>query len=230
MNAAVRARGLERPHPSGSAPILNGLDLDVPAGEWLAIFGPSGGGKTTLLSLIGGLDVSYSGELEVLGARPRDLDDDARARFRNERVGFVFQSFHLVETWTVKENVAAPLWLAGRRGRDVDDRVAEVLEQVSLSGRSDSGVRGMSGGERQRVAIARALVRKPSILLADEPTGNLDRATAARVLDLFRGARDHDPDLAIVVATHDERTAARADRCLELESGRLRPRSTEVAP
>lgn len=223
----LRARGLVRPHPDGSANILDDLNLDVAPGEWVAIFGPSGGGKTTLLSLAGALDVAYRGELEVLGTKPRELDDDRRAAFRNQRVGFVFQSFHLIETWTVHENVAAPLWLAGLSRADVDARVHEVLEQVGLAGRKGSGVKGMSGGERQRVAIARALVRHPALLLADEPTGNLDRDTAARVLSLFHAARERDPSLAILVATHDERTAAAADRCLELDGGVLRPREAE---
>lgn len=227
-DAVVRARGLVRPHPDGGSPILDGLDLDVAPGEWVAIFGPSGGGKTTLLSLAGGLDVSYRGELEVLGVRPRELDDDRRAAFRNARVGFVFQSFHLIESWTVRENVAAPLWLAGQRA-EVEARVDEVLDQVGLASRRASGVRGMSGGERQRVAIARALVRRPALLLADEPTGNLDRDTAARVLQQFHAARERDPGLAILVATHDERTAAAADRCLELDDGALRVRATGAA-
>lgn len=229
MTAVIRARSLSRPHPEGSAPILDRLDLEVGAGEWVAIFGPSGGGKTTLLSLVGALDGGYEGELEVLGRSPRQLGDDDRSHFRNRRVGFVFQSFHLVESWTVGENVAAPLWLGGLTHRDRESRVDEVLREVDLEGRRQASVRGLSGGERQRVAIARALVRHPAILLADEPTGNLDRETAARVLDLFEAARERDPELAILVATHDERTAARADRCLELRAGRLGPRDRETS-
>ncbi len=225
MTAVVRAQGLVRRHPAGGPTILDGIDLEVGPGEWLAIFGPSGGGKTTLLSLIGALDVEFEGELHVLGRDPRRLVERERARLRNRSVGFVFQSFHLIDGWSVQENVELPLRLGAEPEPD-PRRVERVLTAVGLASREAALVRGLSGGERQRVAIARALVQGPGLLLADEPTGNLDRATASRILDLFQRARDDAPELSIIIATHDERVAARADRCLELDSGLLRERSS----
>jgi putative ABC transport system ATP-binding protein len=219
---AVRARGLgyRFDGPSGTLPVLDGLDLDVAEGERVAILGRSGSGKSTLLSLTGGLERPQVGELEVFGHSLADLGSDELARFRAVEIGFVFQHFGLLEALTALENVELAATLAGvgraRRRR----RAAELLEVVGLSARAKHTPRALSGGERQRVAIARALVNGPRLLLADEPTGNLDDESAelvARLIDHVSRASG----TAVVVVTHDVGLAAGADRRLRLRDGRL---------
>lgn len=216
--AAVQVTGLRRLRPDG-ARLLDGLDLVVPGGQWASIYGPSGGGKTTLLSILGGLDGAFEGEVEILGRKLAGTSDDERTLMRRREIGFVFQSFHLLEELSVRENLTVPLWLSpvDRPG----DAIARVVEQVGLSDRIDVKVRGLSGGERQRVAVARALIHGPRLLLADEPTGNLDDATAERILDLFAELRRARPELSIVMVTHDPKVLERSDATWFLRDGRL---------
>ncbi len=230
MSLIIEISGLRRGFREGGVArtVLDGVDLSVAAGEWVALVGASGSGKTTLLSAIGALDGGFSGQARVLGERLDGLGDSGRADLRNRLIGFVFQSFHLLEHLSVVENVEVPLWLARPAPPAAASRARAVaaLERVGLAGRENAGVRGLSGGERQRVAIARALVPGPRLLLADEPTGNLDSATGEAILDLFdelRRPAAGEPGRALVVVTHDPRVARRADRVLRLASGRLEP-------
>jgi putative ABC transport system ATP-binding protein len=217
--AAIRLRGVSHTYASGAVPVLHDLDLDVEAGASLALMGPSGAGKSTLLSLIGGLEPVQAGSIlvddEDLSARSRD----DLAAYRRATVGFVFQHYGLVEVLTASENVALALSLAGvpRAGRI--DRARELLSAVDLAARADHLPAQLSGGERQRVAIARALANRPRLLLADEPTGNLDGETAGQVLDLLTSVH-HETGCTSIVVTHDASVAARAARVLELRSGR----------
>jgi len=214
---SVHLEGVRKLGPEGR-PILEGIDLQLAPGAWGAVVGPSGGGKTTLLSIVAGLDGAFEGRARVFGTELRAASDDERTRLRRRRIGFVYQSFHLLESWTVAENVAAPLWLEGREsGADVE----QVLDKVGMASRATAGVKGLSGGERQRVAIARALVHRPGLLIADEPTGNLDDETSAAILDLVETLRADQPELAILMATHDPRVSSRASVIHRLRQGRL---------
>jgi putative ABC transport system ATP-binding protein len=192
----------------------------VHAGESVAIVGASGAGKSTLLALLAGLDVPSSGKVLLAGEDLTALDEDGRARLRAERVGFVFQSFHLVPALTALENVMLPLELAGRR--DARGGALEALERVGLKERTGHYPRQLSGGEQQRVAIARAFVTRPAVLFADEPTGNLDTQTGAKIADLLfdLNANSH---TTIVLVTHDRTLAARCGRSWIMEAGRLAP-------
>jgi putative ABC transport system ATP-binding protein len=199
---------------------LAGVDLTVARGEFLTVIGPSGSGKSTLLHLIGGLDTPTSGDVEIDGRRLGDLDDDTRTVFRRRHIGFVFQLFNLLPTLTAEENVALPLRLDGQPAATIRERVTELLALVNLAERRDHRPDQLSGGELQRVAIARALVNDPLVLLADEPTGNLDRRTGAQILEvLHRSIAARHP--TVVLVTHDERLAASGDRTITLEDGRI---------
>lgn len=201
----------------GALPILQALDLQLQAGDSLAIVGSSGSGKSTLLGLLAGLDLPSGGEVHLAGQRLDTLDEDARARLRAERVGFVFQSFQLLDSLTALENVMLPLELEGVR--QARDQAVALLERVGLGERLRHYPRQLSGGEQQRVALARAFAPRPSILFADEPTGNLDSRTGAHIIDLlFELNRERGTTLVLV--THDERLAARCARQLRLEGGR----------
>lgn len=201
----------------GALPILQALDLQLQAGDSLAIVGSSGSGKSTLLGLLAGLDLPSGGEVHLAGQRLDTLDEDARARLRAERVGFVFQSFQLLDSLTALENVMLPLELEGVR--QARDQAVALLERVGLGERLRHYPRQLSGGEQQRVALARAFASRPSILFADEPTGNLDSRTGAHISDLlFELNRERGTTLVLV--THDERLAARCARQLRLEGGR----------
>ena len=206
--------------PEGKLTIVRDVSFQVHAGESVAIVGASGAGKSTLLALLAGLDVPSSGKVLLAGEDLTALDEDGRARLRAERVGFVFQSFHLVPALTALENVMLPLELAGRR--DARGGALEALERVGLKERTGHYPRQLSGGEQQRVAIARAFVTRPAVLFADEPTGNLDTQTGAKIADLLfdLNANSH---TTIVLVTHDRTLAARCGRGWIMEAGRLAP-------
>ncbi len=203
---------------AGPVAILRGITLDVERGETLGLVGPSGSGKSSLLMLMGGLERATGGSVNALGHDLTALDEDALARFRRGNMGVVFQSFHLIPTMTALENVATPLELAGRN--DAFERAEEELRSVGLGNRLDHYPAQMSGGEQQRVAFCRAMANAPQILLADEPTGNLDPATSDQVfgvlMDLVRST-----GLAALIATHNMELARRMDRALRLENGHI---------
>ncbi|HEV3022157.1 MAG TPA: ABC transporter ATP-binding protein [Pirellulales bacterium] len=202
--------------------VLRGCSLSLSAGENLAILGPSGSGKSTLLQIIGTLDRPTDGRVMLGGDDPFHFDEPRLARFRNERIGFVFQDHHLLPQCSVLENVLIPTIATGRATSEAFDRARTLLDRVGLSGRVEHRPAELSGGERQRVAIARALIRRPALLLADEPTGNLDRTTAAGVGDLLLELQQHERTMLIVV-THSLELAARFGQRVELDAGRLKP-------
>ena len=196
---------------------VDGVDLDVTAGETLAVMGPSGCGKSTLLHLLGGLDRPTSGELRLAGQRIDRLGERALARLRREAVGFVFQAFHLMDELTAAENVELPALLAGVAPRKARRRATGLLEQVGLADRVGFLPSALSGGQRQRVAVARALANEPLVVLADEPTGNLDSESTLDVLRLFDSL--HTAGQTLVIVTHDARIAATADRLISMRDG-----------
>ena len=201
---------------AGRIDILKGIDLGVKAGETLALVGPSGSGKSSLLMLMGGLERATGGTVQALGHNLGTMNEDALARFRRAHMGIVFQSFHLIPTMTALENVATPLELAG--ARDAFERAEAALADVVLGERIHHYAAQMSGGEQQRVALARAFVTRPQILLADEPTGNLDAKNGAAIMDKLMALRDaHGATLVLV--THDAALAARCDRVVNLRDG-----------
>ena len=203
---------------AGRVDILHGITLDVARGETVGLVGPSGSGKSSLLMLMGGLEQATGGSVMALGRDLTALDEDALARFRRDHMGVVFQSFHLIPTMTALENVATPLELAGVP--DAFDRARAELESVGLSHRTDHYPSQMSGGEQQRVALARASVARPAILLADEPTGNLDGSNGAAIMDLLFDLRDKH-GATLVLVTHASELAKRCDRVIRLADGRL---------
>jgi putative ABC transport system ATP-binding protein len=211
-------------HYAGPPPrtVFSGIDFELAAGEYAAVMGESGIGKSTLLNLIAGLDVPDAGSIVLDGVELTGLDDDALTLTRREKMGFVFQAFHVLPYLSVAQNVAIPLMLLGRGGPEADGRVAKMLAAVGLAERAASPPRELSGGELQRVAIARALVHEPRLVLADEPTGNLDPDTAAQVLELLR-ASVKASGAAGVLVTHSRAAARTADRILTLTAGALRP-------
>jgi len=199
--------------------VLRGISLELATGQALAIMGPSGSGKSTLLHVIGTLDHPTSGSVEIGGRRPHDLDEPALAAFRNGTVGFVFQEHHLLPQYSVLENVLLPTLASASRGNGKEARARELLERVELSHRLDHRPAELSGGERQRVAVARALINGPSLLLCDEPTGSLDRATAETVAALLFELHRQEGNVLIVV-THNQALADRFERRCELREGR----------
>ena len=210
--------GLTLASRAGSVDILKGVDLGVPAGQSLAIVGPSGSGKTSLLMVVGGLEKATRGEVQVAGQPLSGLDEDQLAQVRAKAIGIVFQSFHLVPTMTAHENVALPLEFSG--AADARERARAALAEVGLAARLEHYPAQLSGGEQQRVALARALVTEPRLLLADEPTGNLDGATGRQVIELmFALGRRHGTTLVLV--THDERLAERCERVVRMADGRI---------
>ena len=215
----LRARGLRKEYGREASLVraVDGVDLDVAAGETVAVMGPSGCGKSTLLHLLGGLDRPTGGEIWLAGQRVDRLPERALARLRREDVGFVFQAFHLMDELTAVENVELPALLAGRSPRAARRRATELLDRVGLADRNGFLPAALSGGQRQRVAIARALVADPLVVLADEPTGNLDSAATVDVLRLFDSL--HAGGQTLVVVTHDSRIAATADRMISMRDG-----------
>jgi putative ABC transport system ATP-binding protein len=218
--ALVSANGLVFTAAAASGPVhvLRGVDLSVGAGEAVGIVGPSGSGKTSLLMLLAGLERPTAGSLQVANQDLKAMDEDALARFRRDEVGIVFQAFHLIPTMSALENVAMPLEFAGRR--DAFDRAAAALKEVGLGHRLDHYPGQMSGGEQQRVALARAVVAEPRLILADEPTGNLDRATGGVVMDLLFGLRER-LGTTLILITHDPALAERCGRQVRMEDGRI---------
>jgi putative ABC transport system ATP-binding protein len=217
--SVLRAAGLRKHYGEGQGLVraVDGVDLVVAPGESVAVMGPSGCGKSTLLHLLGGLDRPSGGEVSLAGRRLDQLGEKALARMRRTDVGFVFQAFHLMEELTAIENVELPALLAGRTPRAARRRAGGLLERVGLADRASFLPSALSGGQRQRTAIARALSNEPVVVLADEPTGNLDSAATVDVLRLFETL--HEAGQTLVVVTHDERIAATADRLISMRDG-----------
>lgn len=218
----VALRGIHKTYRLGlhTIPALQGVDLSVARGELLALTGPSGSGKSTILNLCGLIDTPDSGEIELNGQPVKGLSENALTLLRRDALGFVFQSFNLVPVMTVAENVDYPLFLAGVPAPERRQRVADQLAAVGLAEHAHHRPDALSGGQRQRVAIARALVKRPKLVIADEPTASLDSHTADQVLNLMR-ERGHAQGAAFVIATHDSRLTARCDRVVALLDGRI---------
>ncbi|HEX8537886.1 MAG TPA: ABC transporter ATP-binding protein [Cystobacter sp.] len=224
----IRARDIVKRYQDGEGSevrVLDGLSLEMEQGDFVAVVGPSGSGKSTLLHLLGGLDVHYQGEVEVAGMKLTGLKEPALARFRNQHVGFVFQSFHLIPNLSAVENVLMPSHF-GAAPVDARKRAEALLDRVGLLAKKDRTPVRLSGGERQRVAIARALFTGPKLLLCDEPTGNLDAATGAGVISLFQEL--HREGLTLLAVTHEDRMSSAARRVLRLKEGRLVEESRPV--
>jgi putative ABC transport system ATP-binding protein len=224
------ARDLRKDYPIGGETVhaLRGVSLAIEPGEYVAIVGPSGSGKSTLLQLIGGIDTPSGGTVEILGTRLDTLSDRELTRLRLLRLGFVFQRFHLLPVLTARENVELPMAEAGVRGPERRARARDLLAYVGLGARGEHRATQLSGGEMQRVAIARALANRPAVLLADEPTGELDAATGHDILELF--ARLNRDGTTLVVVTHDERLADEATRTLHMLDGRMESETTAQPP
>jgi lipoprotein-releasing system ATP-binding protein len=223
MTSALEARGLGKTYRGGDGQLLEilaGLDLTVPRGEFLAIVGASGAGKSTLLHLLGALDHPTSGTVSLDGTDYGQADPVELAAIRNRKLGFVFQFHHLLREFSALENVMFPLLIAGATDAGARDKARRILVSVGLEGRLSHRPNQLSGGEQQRVAVARALVNEPVVILADEPSGNLDHHNSERLHDLFARLAD-EFRTAVVVVTHNRSLAARADRVLSLEDGRL---------
>jgi putative ABC transport system ATP-binding protein len=217
----IELDGIEKTYTSGevSTPVLRGVSFSIARGEYVAIMGASGTGKSTLMNILGCLDKPTAGHYRLDDIDMVSLEDDALARLRNHKIGFVFQQFHLLQRTTALKNVLLPLIYADHYPAGAEDRAAEALATVGLSDRVDYSPGQLSGGQQQRVAIARALINDPSIILADEPTGNLDSKSGAEVLAIFQ--RLHDQGRTIVVVTHDREVAEHADRIVVMEDGRI---------
>jgi putative ABC transport system ATP-binding protein len=216
----IELREVSKTVTSGSAPltILHPLTTQIPRGQFVAIVGPSGSGKSTLLGLIAGLDAPTSGSVIIDGVDITKLDEDALAKLRGEKIGFVFQFFHLIPSLTAHENVSVPMEIAG--AADASERARALLDEVGLTGRAHHYPSQLSGGEQQRVALARALANNPPIVLADEPTGNLDSTNGRHIMDLLRSIHAA-RGTTLVLVTHDAELAALADNRLVLRDGRV---------
>ncbi len=219
MACAVQAENVSRTLSLGSTniPVLNGLSFSVERSEWVALMGPSGSGKSTLLGIIAGLDTPTHGRMFIDGSDITHMKEDQLARLRNEKIGVVFQSFNLIPSLTAQENIEVPLYVHPEH-RDLPVRARLMLERVGLGQRGNHQPHQLSGGEQQRVAIARALVTHPAILVADEPTGNLDSKTGQQILDLFTRLHQ-EMQITLIIATHDPAIAPRADRVIHLMDG-----------
>ena len=221
MGNVIEIRNIIRDFPLGqeTVHVLKGIDLDIKKGEYVAIMGPSGSGKSTLMNLLGCLDTPTSGSYILNGKDVSQMSDDELAEIRNHEIGFVFQTFNLLPRTTALENVALPMIYAGKSKKDRTKRAEEVLEDVGLADRMDHKPNQLSGGQRQRVAVGRALVNKPSIILADEPTGNLDSKTSEEIMLLIDDI--HKNGNTVIVVTHEEDIAARAHRIIRLLDGMI---------
>jgi putative ABC transport system ATP-binding protein len=219
MDNVIHIRNIIRNFQMGQETVyvLKGIDLDIQRGEYVAIMGPSGSGKSTLMNLLGCLDTPTSGKYILNGADVSEMSDDQLAEIRNKEIGFVFQTFNLLPRTTALENVALPMIYAGASKSVRTERAAEVLTSVGLADRMDHKPNELSGGQRQRVAVGRALVNKPSIILADEPTGNLDSKTSLEIMQLFDEI--HQAGNTVIVVTHEEDVAKRAKRVIRLRDG-----------
>lgn len=220
-DAILQLRGITRDFKLGAQTVhvLKGIDLDISKNEYVALMGPSGSGKSTLMNLLGCLDTPTSGSYELNGTDVSSLNDNALAEIRNSEIGFVFQTFNLLPRSTALENVALPLVYAGLSKEERLARAAEVLEQVGLADRMDHRPNQLSGGQRQRVAVARALVNKPALILADEPTGNLDSKTSIEIMKLFDDIQA--AGNTVVLVTHEEDIAQHAKRVIRLVDGNI---------
>ncbi len=226
--STLTVENVSKEFPTRAEPlvVLRDVSLSLAQGENLAVVGPSGSGKSTLLNIIGTLQPPSSGRVTLDGHDPSELDEPALAAFRNRRIGFVFQDHHLLPQCSVLENVLVPVIARGSVPREQIDRARHLLKRVALSGRLDHRPGELSGGERQRVALARALINQPALLLADEPTGNLDRTTAERIADLLLDLQQQE-QMMLIVVTHSERLARRMNRQLELDEGKLKGTMSE---
>ena len=221
MDALIQLRGIEKKYRVGDQDIyaLRNIDLDIPKGEFLALMGPSGSGKSTLMNVLGCLDTPTKGSYVLNGTEVGQLNDQALSAIRNKEIGFVFQTFNLLPRLTALENVALPLVYAGIGKKERLERARQALEEVGLGNRVTHRPNELSGGQRQRVAIARALVNKPSLLLADEPTGNLDSKTTAEIMELIDEI--HRKGNTIIVVTHEEEIARHARKVVRLRDGMI---------
>ncbi|TXH88183.1 MAG: ABC transporter ATP-binding protein [Rhodoferax sp.] len=222
MASQISLRGIQRVFHLGDSEVhaLRDLDLDIGSGEYVAVMGPSGSGKSTLLNLLGLLDSPNEGHYLLEGRDVTTLSSDEQAKVRSQRIGFVFQSFHLVPRLSAAENIALPMVLAGLPVAERDRRVAQALKDYGLEQRADHRPEELSGGQRQRVAIARATIMQPAMILADEPTGNLDRSTGDEVVRLLESLNAQ--GVTLIVVTHDAALGARARRQLRMEDGALK--------
>lgn len=221
MSLVIKIRDIKRDFPLGQeiVKVLMGIDLDIERGEYVALMGPSGSGKSTLMNLLGCLDTATSGTYELNGQDVSSMSDDELAEIRNKEIGFVFQTFNLLPRTTALDNVALPMIYAGASKSQRTRRAEEVLIDVGLADRMDHKPSQLSGGQRQRVAIGRALVNSPSIILADEPTGNLDSKTSLEILKLFDDI--HAAGNTVIIVTHEEDIAKRTHRIIRLIDGRV---------
>lgn len=219
MDLVIKIRNITRDFPLGQeiVKVLKGIDLDIERGEYVALMGPSGSGKSTLMNLLGCLDTPTSGTYELNGKNVSNMTDDELAEIRNKEIGFVFQTFNLLPRTTALENVALPMIYAGASKTERTERAKEVLTNVGLADRMDHKPNQLSGGQRQRVAVGRALVNKPSIILADEPTGNLDSKTSDEIMKLFNDI--HKSGNTVILVTHEEEIAENAHRIIRLRDG-----------